>query len=107
MRLRYYKRRTVYVDYAATINFTVPPECDTLRIGTLTGALALNIIDPNGKDGDYLKILVMADASARVITIGGAQGAPGTVNLGANAVACFWIIFHEGIGKYASVVAPG
>ena len=106
MRLRLWRKRVYIEPYAATINFNVPSECDTVRVAVLTGALAFNIIDANAKDGDYFKLLVQADASARTVTIGGAQGAPGSIALLATGVACVLLTYHEGIGKYVATVTP-
>ena len=107
MRLRYYKRRTVYLDYAAAITFTVPSECDTLRIGQLTGPLALSIVDPNAKDGDYFKVLYQGDGTARALTIGGTNGQAATYNIATATGACLQLVFNETIAKYVPVVQPG
>jgi hypothetical protein len=99
----------VHVDYDAldpVINFKIPDECDTLSIGMLTGDLQLNLIDPAGNSGDYLKVLLIVDGVApRTVTIGGPQGAPGVAVL-AVGVAVLFLVYHDGIGQYASVVAP-
>jgi hypothetical protein len=105
MRLRLYKRRAIVLPYAAVINFQIPNECDTLRIETLTGDLALNLFDPAANDGDYLKLLLMSDGSPRTVTIGGPQGSPGVAVL-ASGVAVLYLVYHAGSGQYASVVAP-
>lgn len=110
MRLRLWKRRLIKVDYDIdnpVIDFKIPDECDTLEIGKLTGDLTLNLIDPAGNSGDYLKVLLQVDDIApRTITVGGPQGAPGSFVLDAG-VAVIFLVFHGGIGQYASVVAPG
>jgi hypothetical protein len=106
MRLRLYKRRAIVLPYGAIINFVIPDECDTLRIEKLTGDLTLNLIDPFGNDGDYLKLLLEADGVApRTVTIAGPQGSPGTAVL-AVGVAALYLVFHKGTGQYCSVVAP-
>lgn len=106
MRLRLWKRRLVKVEYAEVIDFRIPDECDTLEIGMLTGDLTLNLFDPSGQSGDYLKILLQVDEFPHSITVGGPQGAPGSFSLTAG-VAVIFLVFHAGIGQYASVVAPG
>lgn len=109
MRLRLWKRRVAKVDYDPLnpiIDFVIPDECDTLQIGMLTGDLTLNLIDPYGQSGDYLKVLLIADGvSPRTVTIGGPQGAPGVAVLNVGVAALF-LIYTDAIGQYASVVAP-
>jgi len=109
MRLRLWKRRLKKIDYDPLnpiIDFQIPDECDTLQIGELTGDLTLNLIDPHGQSGDYLKVLLIADGVApRTVTIAGPQGAPGSAVLTVG-VAVLLLVYTDAIGQYASVVAP-
>src|SRR6188768_1018839 len=108
MRLRLWKRRLKKIDYDPLnpiIDFQIPDECDTLQIGELTGDLTLNLIDPHGQSGDYLKVLLIADGVApRTVTIAGPQGAPGSAVLTVG-VAVLLLVYTDAIGQYASVVA--
>lgn len=106
MRIRLHKRRDIYLDYAPVINFSIPDECDTLRIGKMTGDLTLNLTDEGAGDGDYFKLLVEADGTLRTLTIAGPQGAPASASL-TNGGAVVYFVFHKGLGQYISVVAPG
>ena len=102
LRLNVHKRSEV-LDFAPVIDYEIPADVDTVRIKELTGDCTLNLIDRTGKDGDYLKVLVNSSAPW-TLTIGGPQGAPGVLLF--TGVACFYLIYHEGIGKYAATVTP-
>ena len=107
MRLRNNnKARVVSVPYAATVNFTPGSGDVTLKVGQMTGALAINIIDAFAEDGDVLKLLYSADATQRIITIGGAQGAGGTITVGANGAGASLLIYNSDSGNYLSTVTP-
>jgi len=102
------KSRVKIVAYSTTVNWTPGFHGAILRVGLLTGALALNIIDPYAEEGDELTVLVKADGSARVVTIGGAAAAGGTVSLGANGEAAIKLI-ASGVGtvvRYMAAVVP-
>ena len=106
MKLRLYEKRVVVLDYAPTIDHDLAAETDTIRVKTLTGNLVFNINDSSAKDGDYFKLIVQADGSARTVNIGGPQGAPGTIALTPSGVAVVMLVFSEGAGKYFSTVTP-
>jgi len=96
------------VPYGAIVDWTPGFNGALLRVGTLTGALALNIIDPYAEEGDEVTIFVKADASSRIVTIGGAAAAGGTVTLGANGEAAIKLI-ASGVGsvvRYMAAVVP-
>jgi len=100
------KARVVRLPYSAIVTGAPGSGDVVIIVGTLEGNITFNIEDPNAEDGDKLVIMFQADATPRVVTIGGTQGAPGTINLTASGVGAVSLIYSSVAGKYISPVTP-
>ena len=100
------KARTQHIPYAATVTVSPGSGEVTAVIGQLEGAVTVNIVDPFAESGDKLVILFESDATPRTITLGGAQGAAGSIALAANSVAAVSLVYSALSGKYISPVIP-
>ena len=97
------KARVKRLPYAATVT-GAPGSGDVTILVALTGNITFNIVDPFCEDGDRLTLMFETDASPRTVTIGGANGAAGTVAVNPNSVGAVNLVC--GAGKYYSTVTP-